>query len=97
MRLRDIQKMKGIEMSHQFLNNLLEASMKLLKVDDIVEVLQEFHKRGREPKNNLLKKLGDSENIPDDVYDELKKFSTHFGFVKDSVRRYQKKDKFSPL
>ena len=46
-----------------------------------------------EPKIVYLKRLGESQNLPPEVYLELVEFEHKFGFVLDKVYRSTKPDK----
>lgn len=47
-----------------------------------------------EPKIVYLKRLGESENLPEAIYLELVEFEKKFGFVKDKIYRKKKSEKY---
>jgi len=44
-----------------------------------------------------LRKLGESENLPTEIYLELIEFEHKYGFVKDKVYRTKKPDRDMPI
>lgn len=69
------------------LNYVLDAAIRAEDVNVILEILRKLKEIKREPKTIYLKRLGESDFLPDSIYYELQGFSLKFGKANDDYKR----------
>lgn len=71
------------------LNTLLEAFVKLRDKEKVMDVLEIFLQRKKEPISRLLIVLGNAAKLPDDLHGLLLRFETKHGLVKDKMYKWR--------
>jgi len=65
----------------------LESAIRTQDTDKVCDSLEKMREIGKQPRVGFLKKLGETRDLPDRLYVELKNWRT-FGYISKNIREF---------